>query len=52
MKVANLKIQLDSLRLALDNAFEDNNGNMIEIKKLYYAIQEKEQEFINCLPLN
>lgn len=51
MKSVNLKIQLDRLRLALDHAFT-NNGDMIEIKKLHFTIQKKEQEFIKSLPIS
>jgi hypothetical protein len=47
MESVNLKIQLDFLRQALDNAFENNRG-IAEVKKIHRAIKKKQQQFMAC----
>jgi hypothetical protein len=51
MESVNLKIQLDHLREALDNAFANDRG-IAEVKKIHRAIRKKELEFKKCFAIS
>lgn len=49
VKLVDLKIQLDSLRLEMDKAFA-NGSDLTEIRRLHFAIQKNEIAIQKYLP--
>jgi hypothetical protein len=45
VELVDLKIQLDNLRLAMDDAFA-NRRSMAELKKLHIAIRKREKQLL------